>query len=202
MKRKLHRFAIFHDYIKLFVILYVSVSAIIAIFLGLFYFFLWILFHYALELYKRFHLFRGLSFKDFLIALQHCRIDFMFLFVGIAVEAVAEHSIALAPGRMGALIRAEREASLLFREARIMELLRSLPRAVGALKASKSVAQIAKELYTHKVPKEKEKLELDKIDVAVGLIVFISLLASSAFLFAHGLSVKEILKVYITALLP
>ncbi len=202
MKKKLHNFAIFHDYIKFFVILYVSLSAIIAIFFGLFYFLLWILFHYALELYKRFHLFHSFSLKDFLIALQHCRIDFMFLFVGIAVEAIAEHSFALAPGRIGTLVRAEREASLLFREIRIIELLRSLPRVVGTLKASKSVAQIAKELYTHKLPKEKEKLEFDRTDMAVILIVFASFFISFLFLSAHGLSTEEIFRTYTSVLLP
>ncbi len=202
MKQKLHEFAVKHDYLKLFIIIYIALSAIIAIFLGLFYFLLWILAHFTLELYKRYHIFGKLELEDFLVAFQHCRIDFTFFFLGVAIETLAHHSFAVAAGRAGSILRLEREA-LIFREIRFLESLKTLPRILGTIKASKSVAHIAKEIVSHKIPKEKEKFRIEKTDIIILFIIFGSFVISTIFLLFHGVSLKDIFISYLKiAFLP
>lgn len=196
MKQRLHFFAVKHDYIKLFVITYVALSAIIAIFLGLFYFLLWILIHFILELYKRYHMFGKLNLEDFLIALQHCRIDLMFFFVGVAIETIAHHSFAIAAGRAGSILRLEKE-TLLLRELRLIESLKSLPRILGTIKASKSVAHIAKEIVSHKIPEERERFHIEKADIIIIAIIIGSFAFSTLFLLSHGMSFEEIVYEYL-----
>lgn len=196
IKRKFHFFAINHDYIKLFVIPYIALSAIIAIFFGLFYFLLWILAHLILEIYKRYHMFGKLDLEDFLVALQHCRVDLMFFLVGIAIEAVSHHAFAIAAGRAGSIL--EREV-LFLRELRIVEALKSLPRVLGVAKASKSVAKIAEEIALQKIYKERERFHLEKIDYVILAIIFASFIFSTLFLFSHGLDLKEIILLYLQA---
>lgn len=49
MKDRFHYIAVNHDYIKAFVIVYVGLSAAVAVFFGLFYFLLWIMAHFLLS---------------------------------------------------------------------------------------------------------------------------------------------------------
>ncbi len=193
MKHAFINFAILHDYIKLFIIFYVALSAILAIFFGLFYFFLWIFFHYFLEILKRYYLFGKITFSDFLIALQHCRIDFTFLCVGIAFEALAHCSVVLAPGRLSALWMIENEISLTSREIRILEMFRILPRVLGTAKAAKSTAHIVKELLTHKLHKERKDFKLEKTDLLCAGISLFSIFFAFWFLLYQGFSVTEVI---------
>ncbi len=203
MKRAFINFAILHDYIKLFVILYVALSAILAIFFGLFYFFLWIFFfHYFLEIVKRYYLFEKITFTDFLVSLQHCRIDLTFLCVGIAFEALAHYSIALAPGRLRALWMIEKELSLTSREIRILELFRILPKVLGTAKAAKSTAHIVNELLTHTLHKERKYFKLEKADLLCAGISLFSIFFTFSFLLHQGLSVPEIILHFFKTLKP
>jgi hypothetical protein len=142
------------------------------------------LLHLFLELYKRYHLFGKIDLNEILVAIKHCRLDFAFLFIGVAVEAICEHSFALALGRVAE------------REARLIELLRILPRMVGSAKVSKSVFHLAEEIFSKKEVKEVEKFSIDRVDVALILVVMTSLSLSSAFLFLKGYSLSEILHLY------
>jgi hypothetical protein len=202
MRKKLHHVAVHHDYIRLFVICYITISAILAIFLGLFYFLLWIIFHLVLELYKRKHLFGELRLDDFLVALQHARVDIMFFFLGVAIEALAHYSFAIAAGRAEALIRLEKEAQVLLREGRLLEFLRTLPRVFGTIKATKSIAHITEQLIFHKLPKEKRYFKPEKIDFIILAVVIASLAASVIIPLSHGSSFQEILENFVEILSP
>jgi len=202
MKKKVHSFAINHDYIKLFVIFYVSASALIAIFLGMFYFMLWILFHLVLEIYKRYHLFKRLTIEDFLIALQHCRVDLMFLFLGISVEMLTHFSFSLTAGKIVNLVKAERSSYVILEESSLLRALRVLPRVLGTAKASKSVAKIAEEVFIDKKYVEKEKLVLEKWDIVVIAISMTSLLIAFVYPLLHGATLEEVVKSFIEVISP
>ncbi len=189
--KKIHHIAVNHDYIKAFVITYVFLSAVIAIFLGLFYFLLWILFHYALELYKRYHLFSKLWIDDFLIALQHCRWDFTFFFIALNVELVYHYVFAFAPGAVGAFLRMEKG---LAEEIRLLEIAKALPRAVGMAKTSKSVYEIARELLHEKYIQEKKHFTLERNDWIALTIVGVSFIFSLIILVTHGMNTNEIIE--------
>lgn len=189
--KKIHHIAVNHDYIKAFVITYVFLSAVIAIFLGLFYFLLWILFHYILELYKRYHLFSKLWIDDFLIALQHCRWDFVFFFIALNVELIYHYVFVLAPGAVGAFLRMEKG---LVEEIRVLEIAKALPRAVGMAKTSKSVYEIAHELLHEKYIQEKKHFSMERNDwIALGITI-LCFFITGAVLTLHGENVLKIVE--------
>jgi len=202
IKQRFHRFAIKHDYIKLFVIFYVSASAIIAIFLGMFYFLIWILLHIFLEIYKRYHLFRKLTLEDILIAFQHCRVDIMFLFLGISVEMLTNFSFSVTAGKLLNLAKAEKSSYIVLEESNILRIFRILPRVLGTAKASKSVAKVTEELFSHKKYIEKRELKIDKWDIIILTISISSIAIAFVYPILHGASFNEVFHSFLEVLSP
>ncbi len=200
LKKKTHEFVLNHDYIKLFVIFYVLMSVVLAVFLGLFYFLMWILIHIVMEIYKRWHLFEKFDWEDFLIVLQHCKIDLLFLFLVIGIETLSHHPFAVAGGRLTRIIEAE--AELVATESRIVSILKALPRILGMTKAAKGTAKIAEELLEHKKVKEEKHFRLKKSDVITLIISLISILTPFLILKLKGYHTIEIIEMYLHTLQP
>ncbi len=199
IKKQTHEFVLKHDYIKLFVISYVLISVVLAVFFGLFYFMLWILLHIFMEIYKRWHLFGKFDLEDLLIVIKHCGIDLMFLFMGIGIEALSNHSFAIAGGRIARLLEIEMG---FVEESRLLEIVRALPRVLGVTKAAKGTAKIAEEIIEHKEVKELKRFKMEKIDWLILMISVISILIPFIILKYEGFGTIEILKMFLETLHP
>jgi len=133
-----------HDYIKYFIIPYTLLSILIAVFLGLFWFFVWIMVHFVLEIYKRYLIFGRINIDDILIAIQHCEIDFFFFFIAWNIESIIHISGAVSLSTLRGIVRLER----------ILSIFEILAKAIGLMKTSKGIYQIVKKI------KSKEKFQI------------------------------------------
>ena len=183
MFKRLHNFLVTHDEIKIFMIIYVAGAIAVALFINLFAFLVWILAHYALDVYT--HRFEGFSWRYSIVhSLQDCRLDFMFFAVGLSIDLILHYSVAAT---------AARSAPVLGRGMQLFgNFLKVIPRLAGAVKAAEGVAHITFDVLHHKTHDkeyhEEEKIKIltwDYVAVIVGCMflftaVYIALIGGSS----------------------
>ncbi len=173
IKENLEAFVVSHDTRKLFLIIYVGGAAIIALVCGLFYFGMWVLAHFFLELYKRLKIYSRLSGQDIAIALSHCKIDLTFFFVGLCIDVISHHSIAFA------VANPELYVVRMFRAFKLKGLIRLaeiMPRVFGTVKASNCVIHLTYELAGNLQPDEEPKFQIKKSDLISLMIIAMALI--------------------------
>ena len=185
-------FVIHHDNIRPFIIFYVLISALIALFLGLLYFLLWVLVHIILEIYKRRLLFGGLGMEDFLLAIKHARVDLFFFFLGLSVDVLAHSTFSLAPGRLVGIIRSE--------EA--LGRVSALARFVGTAKATKSAVQIYEEVSRKGKKQEPERFAIDLMDIVLFSLSVALIGGAISILSSIGYTDVEIIHLFLYVLIP
>ncbi|MCL6584483.1 MAG: hypothetical protein K6U11_12695 [bacterium] len=191
IRQNVELFAITHDTQKIFLIIYVGGAAVIALACGLFYFAIWVLAHFILEIYKRVKISTRFSGKDILIALSHCKLDLTFLFVGLCIDVVSHHSIAFAVANpelyMARILR-------IFKLEGVIRIAEMMPRAFGTIKASSCVAHLSHELAENSHPaSSEENFKLKRSDIAALAISSLSIILTVAIPLGMGFTVPEII---------
>lgn len=119
--------------------------------------------------------------------------------MGVAVEGLVEHSVAVAPGKLAGLARAEVGVA---REARVLEVIKALPRVFGTAKATKSTVGIVEEL-TNLSPKEERKtFSLGRRDLIIAGICLLALFISVGLQLQYGASLGTVRHSFLMTLVP
>jgi len=199
IKQNLNTFVITHDAKKVFLIVYVGGAAIIALACGLFYFAVWVLAHFILEIYKRTKISSIFSWQDVFISLSHCKIDLTFLFVGLCIDVVSHHSIAFAVANpqlyLGRLLR-------LFRIEGLIKIAEMMPRAFGTVKASSCVVHLGNELAENTHTSHEHSFQMKKSDVTALIITSLSMVLTFLIPISMGFSIHDVTHGMIEVLSP
>jgi|GEM_PF-2534005 len=199
IRQNVDLFAITHDTQKIFLIIYVGGAAVIALACGLFYFAIWVLAHFILEIYKRVKISAQFSGKDILIALSHCKLDLTFLFVGLCIDVVSHHSIAFAVANpelyMARILR-------IFKLEGLIRIAEMMPRAFGTIKASSCVAHLSHELAENPHTASEENFQVKRSDIAALAISSLSIILTVAIPLGMGFTVPEIIHGLLKVLTP
>ena len=192
MERILNNFEAFiitHDRRKLFLIIYIGGAAIIALACGLFYFALWVVAHLFLEIYKRVRMNSGFSWQDLAIALSHCKVDLSFLFVGLCIDVICHHSIALAAANSEVyLVRMFR----VLKAKTLVRLAETMPRVFGTVKASNCVVHLAYDLAENVREDEEPKFQARKSDFISVAIILTSLVLTFIIPIRMGFTLSDV----------
>lgn len=189
IKQNLEIFVINHDTRKIFLVIYIGGAAIIALACGLFYFAIWVLAHFVLEIYKRFKISAGFSWQDVAISLSHCKLDLTFLFVGLCIDVISHHSIAFAVANPELyLVRILR----IFKAEGLVKLAEMMPRAFGTIKASSCVVHLGNELAEGVHASDEHPFHMNRSDIVCLLIICLSLTLTVLVPIYMGFSAPEL----------
>ena len=182
-------FIITHDRRKLFLITYIGGAAIIALVCGLFYFALWVLAHLFLEMYKRIRINSRLSWQDLAIALSHCKVDLSFLFVGLCIDVICHHSVALAAANSEAyLVRIFR----VLKAKTLIRLAETMPRVFGTVKASNCVVHLAYDLAENVREDKEPRFQARRSDFIAAAIIVASLALTFIIPVRMGFTISDV----------
>jgi hypothetical protein len=189
IKQNLEIFVIGHDTRKLFLVIYIGGAAVIALTCGLFYFAVWVLAHFILEIYKRVKISPGFSWQDVAISLSHCKFDLAFLFVGLCIDVISHHSLTLAVANPELyLVRILR----IFKAEGFVKLAEMMPRVFGTIKASSCVVHLSNELAEGTHTRDEHRFQMNRSDIVCLLIICLSLTLTVLVPIHMGFSVPEL----------
>ncbi|MEW6381288.1 MAG: hypothetical protein AB1611_17020 [bacterium] len=200
IRQNVELFAITHDTRKLFLIVYVGGAAVIALTCGLFYFAVWVMAHFVLEIYKRTKISAGFSGMDILIALSHCKLDLTFLFIGLCIDVVSHHSVAFAVANPQLYLA---RVLRIFKFEGLIKTAEMMPRVFGTVKASSCVVHLSNELAENaRIETDERPFRVKKPDIIALLIIFLSMLLTFVIPLKMGFTIPEILHGLIEVLAP
>jgi len=190
--QSINHFAITHDTRKFFLIIYLGGAAVIALMCGLFYFAIWVAAHFALELYKYYRISSKLQLKDIFLSLYHCKLDIMFLCIGLCIDLVSHQSLTLATAnqevRILTLLRFSRFETL----GRVAKVAKAMPRLFGTVKASSCVFHLSNELSDNVGHRNAPQFCWKNQDTVIFSIIFLSLIFTFIIPLSMGLNFWEI----------
>ncbi|MGA1825144.1 MAG: hypothetical protein ACMUIP_10835 [bacterium] len=202
IRQSINNFVVTHDGQKVFLIIYIGGAAVIALLCGLFYFAIWVAAHFMLELYKYYRISSKLYLRDILLSLYHCKLDIMFLMVGLCIDVVSHQSLLLATAnqevRILSFLRFSRIASL----GRIAKIARIMPRLFGTVKASMCVFHLSNELSGHVEQRHESKINWKLQDLVIVTIIVVSIIMIFMIPLSMGIGIHEILHSIIEVLSP
>lgn len=199
IKQNVEFFVVTHDTRKLFLIIYVGGAAIIALACGLFYFAVWVLAHLLLEVYKRTKISARFSWQDVLIVFSHCKVDLMFLFLGLCIDVVSHHSIAFAVANPQLYLA---RVLRLFKFEGLIKVAEMMPRVFGTVKASSCVVHLSSELAEKGHASEEQCFQVKRSDVIILGIILLSMISTFLIPMKMGFTIPEIMHGIVEILSP
>ena len=190
--QSINHFAITHDARKFFLLIYLGGAAVIALVCGLFYFAIWVAAHFTLELYKYYRISSKLQLKDVLLSLYHCKLDIMFLCIGLCIDLVSHQSLTLATANQEIRILAFLRFSRIETLGRIAKVAKAMPRIFGTVKASSCVFHLSNELSEKGKHHETRHICWKVEDTIIFSLIVISLILTFILPLSMGLNFWEI----------
>lgn len=191
--QNINHYVLTHDGQRTFLIIYIGGAAFIALTCGLFYFAIWVAAHFFLELYKYYRQFSKITRSNIFHSFYHCKIDLMFLAMGLCIDVVSHHSLALATAnqeiRLLSFLRMSRIESL----GRIAKVAKILPRLFGTIKATSCVIHLSGELSSSLKSHEHSSIHWKTTDTIIAFITLGSLVLSFALPLSMGIEFPEII---------
>jgi len=189
--KKITKFIVTHDEYSVFIIIYTLTAIVLAVFFGLFYFFLWVMLHFTMEMYEN-HIKKDPIIINFLRSVKECLFDIMFLFIGLSLEIIFHLSAAFAAGRsLGGIVK----------------FIKITPKLIGIKSASEGTAHVLVAIIHHSkeknhISEKNPQLEFNKWDFSAVVVIIIFVFLAFYVPLSLGSTVNEVIDAGISAFNP